>query len=531
VNLFWPPLIILQLLVVWITFVLIKPSESTAEKGTSVSGDADVKARADAASARFEPSERIYGDSLLSNAPPVIESDAKSGGCLNGRPRKSVLGKVNDALHELNDYVTLQQAVQDATSPVLSACDIERMYIESALEEAERQLKLYRELSKDAQFKELYDERYASIGGTLRRRQSRDAKPEERPVQIACADFSFPPTHPDPAIDESIRRKLTMAIDDYSMFLKAVLGRLQRPDLRRMFDEKMRDAHCQDILTRIRCFEAGLEWRYIANIEKGRSALEKPPSYAPSRLDLRFDSPTVQTLIHRVPTHLADRAFAQADPSPRSELRREIEETVIGLKVPLLAHFTRACNLESILEHGLRSIVKAQDAGIKPRVNDVVRLDGRPDAISLSIAFPNHKMFYSYRQKHPDEEWVVLLIDPAILWKKNCGFCQRNASDHRVRTLPLPSLMNASAFRGMFDPVEDLPTRQEQKLMDFDPTDPQAEVLVFETIEPQFIEGVAFDSHEVQAVCAHFVGDRRCAVFDRDTGPFASRGYARKWSS
>ncbi|SAL77396.1 DarT ssDNA thymidine ADP-ribosyltransferase family protein [Caballeronia telluris] len=338
VNLFWPPLIILQLLVIWMTFALIKPRESTAEKGTSGARDGDVEARADAASTRFDPSQRIYGESLVSNGAPVIEEGANA-------------------------------------------------------------------------------------------------------------------------------------------------------------------------------------------------ALDQPPSYAPSRIDFRFESPAVQTLIHPLPTNLADRAFTQADPSPRSEERREIEDTAIHLQVPLLAHFTRACNLESILEHGLRSIEKAQDAGIRPRVNDAFRLDGRPDAISVSIAFPNHRMFYSYRQRDPEEEWVVLLIDPAILWMKSCGFCQRNASDHRVRALPLPGLMDASAFRSMFDPVDDLPTRQEQKLMDFDPTDPQAEVLVFDTIEPRFIEGIAFDSQEVQTACAHLVGDRRCAVFDRNTGPFASRGYARKWSN
>ncbi|MCC8392510.1 DUF4433 domain-containing protein [Paraburkholderia sp. MMS20-SJTR3] len=194
----------------------------------------------------------------------------------------------------------------------------------------------------------------------------------------------------------------------------------------------------------------------------------------------------------------------------------------------MLAHFTRASNLESILTHGLCSVTKAAEIGIAPNINDEQRLDGRRAGASLSIGFPNHKMFFKYRQMNPQERWVVLGINSAVLWEKNCGFCQRNAADHRIRALPLASLTGVAAFRGMFDQLDDLPSRAEQNLQAFDPTDPQAEVLVFDVIEPQYIEAVAFDSHELKNAFSASLGDRYAEVFGAETGPFASRGYYRK---
>jgi len=210
------------------------------------------------------------------------------------------------------------------------------------------------------------------------------------------------------------------------------------------------------------------------------------------------------------------------------DVKKEIEAKAVAVDVPLLAHFTRARNLASILEHGLCSIVEAKELGITPHVNDLLRLDGHPDAISLSIAFPNHKMFFKYRQKKLSEDWVVLLIEPAALWRKKCGFCQRNAADHRIRERPLSDLMNVDAFISMFEEIDGVPARRKQGLFDYDPTDPQAEVLVFETIEPSLITGVAFDSPQVASDHSHLKGNRRWLVFLKNEGPFSSRDFVRK---
>ena len=41
----------------------------------------------------------------------------------------------------------------------------------------------------------------------------------------------------------------------------------------------------------------------------------------------------------------------------------------------------------------------------------------------------------------------------------------------------------------MFEEIDGLPARSEERLKSFDPTDVQAEVLVFDVIEPAYITG------------------------------------------
>jgi len=70
-------------------------------------------------------------------------------------------------------------------------------------------------------------------------------------------------------------------------------------------------------------------------------------------------------------------------------------------------HFTRANNLPDIIKHGIYPISRIAEIGVTPEINDELRLDGRLDGISLSIAFPNSRMFYKYRQENQPEALLV----------------------------------------------------------------------------------------------------------------------------
>ena len=214
-------------------------------------------------------------------------------------------------------------------------------------------------------------------------------------------------------------------------------------------------------------------------------------------------------------------------PSLSETTKLDIRNAVIHQQLPSLIHFTRASNLNSILTHGLCSVTEAHERGIKPNINDQMRLDRLPQAISLSIGFPNHRMFYKYRQLAPNEQWVILVIDPSVLWKQPSAFCQRNAADHRIRERPLNELMTADAFRSMFVEIPGGPSRKEQRLRDDDPTDAQAEALVFETIEPGKIGGVAFDSAQTKKLHEHMLGNRAWQVYKPNSGLFGIRSLAR----
>jgi hypothetical protein len=210
---------------------------------------------------------------------------------------------------------------------------------------------------------------------------------------------------------------------------------------------------------------------------------------------------------------------------PRIRIRAFAEQ----LEIPYLVHFTRLENLESILEHGIFPVNRFEEVGTDPVINDQLRLDGHLDGISVSIAFPNSQMFYKCRKEDEGSNWVVLILAPSILWEKDCAFCKHNAADGRISCQPIDALKTHQAFQDLFSEVPGIQTRAEQCLKAFDPTDVQAEILVFDIIEPELIGPIVFDSSEVKNRYNEIVGDRRTYAHAKDKGLFASRGYARKY--
>lgn len=173
-----------------------------------------------------------------------------------------------------------------------------------------------------------------------------------------------------------------------------------------------------------------------------------------------------------------------------------LKDAVKERDVKILWHFTRLSNLESILDIGLLPRSQFTKFGLNPDINDEYRYDECSEANCLSISFPNYKMFFKYRKQDESVEWVVLGIKTDVLWQKDCAFCVTNAASASVRFIPLPERKGIAAFNKLFDEIEGKPNREKLKLPKFYPTDPQAEVLVFDRIEPEFIIGAAFNSED-----------------------------------
>lgn len=167
-----------------------------------------------------------------------------------------------------------------------------------------------------------------------------------------------------------------------------------------------------------------------------------------------------------------------------------MESEVKSRSIDYIWHFTRIENVDSILANGLipRATLEAQRVAVA--YNDSYRMDGQRAANCLSIGHPNYKMFYSLRCQNSSQAWVVLAFKSDILWIKDCAFCHENAASNNVTAIPIQNRKGIAAFRGMFDPVAGKPDRETLKLPDNCPTNPQAEILVFETIEPQYIAAV-----------------------------------------
>lgn len=196
-------------------------------------------------------------------------------------------------------------------------------------------------------------------------------------------------------------------------------------------------------------------------------------------------------------------------------------------QIPCLVHFTRVANLPGILRRGIVPIAAAQQFGVKPLINDELRLDECPDASSLSIGFPNALMFYKYRCQSSDLDWVVLEVDPAVLWTRPSLFCSRNAASAAMRRQSRAQRATVEAFCGMYEDVVGTQVRGGQPLRCFDPTDVQAEVLVTGVIEPQFIRRAVFSHPAVRDRYLPATADLQTQIDRPGRGYFAERTCAR----
>lgn len=206
--------------------------------------------------------------------------------------------------------------------------------------------------------------------------------------------------------------------------------------------------------------------------------------------------------------------------------RQGIKDYADQAQVPFLVHFTQAPNLPSIFQHGIVPRVRCGELRVQPIVNDAHRLDGRLTANCTSIGFPNSPMFYKFRRANQNSEWAVLLLDRSILWEKQCAFCRHNAADNRISARPLQDLMTPAALVGMYEEIEGFESRVNQQLMSYDPTDVQAEVLVFDVIEPALIQAIAFDNQRVKAQYEHLAAGKHVRIYGSNRGPFAGRSSA-----
>ncbi len=175
--------------------------------------------------------------------------------------------------------------------------------------------------------------------------------------------------------------------------------------------------------------------------------------------------------------------------------KQQIKEFALERGIKHLVHFTKIENIDGIVSNGLRGRNYLDSKFYKYLFNDSIRLDKFPTSSCLSVSFPNNKMFYKYRMQDKSVDWVVLLIDPSVLWENECAFCHKNAAGSTVRSKSLSKLMSFSSFQSMF--YED---ESRTCLDDNLTTDPQAEILCFEKIPLEKILTFAFESTTAKSI-------------------------------
>lgn len=204
--------------------------------------------------------------------------------------------------------------------------------------------------------------------------------------------------------------------------------------------------------------------------------------------------------------------------------KEKIKKFAGEIEIPALVHFTPISNLENILKKG---ILCREDIDDTAETNDELRLDGRKNTISTSIAFPNSSMFYKYRQEKGGL-WAVVGISKKVLWELDCLFCKHNAADNRISQLSNESLSVVDALKAMYDEHDGMPSREDQRLRKYDPTDVQAEVLIEKHIPAKYLVGIVFPDKPSREKHANLTKKRKVIEHSRNKGYFASRSYVRR---
>lgn len=159
-------------------------------------------------------------------------------------------------------------------------------------------------------------------------------------------------------------------------------------------------------------------------------------------------------------------------------------------------HFTNVENLDSILKHGLMPSTDIKANCLAAKINDNLRLEGCPDANCISISYPNYKLFYTFRKKPEmnNAMWCVIELKSSILWDKKCRYCTNNAASSEQKENREADFNSFSKFINLF---KNIPGKQNRILLGLPksyPTNPQAEVLVFDVIESEYIKKIHFNN-------------------------------------
>ncbi len=190
---------------------------------------------------------------------------------------------------------------------------------------------------------------------------------------------------------------------------------------------------------------------------------------------------------------------------PKPDPQKEAIQTILQRrKIKKLIHFTAIENLENIFQFGILPILTLKEKNIPYRYNDETRFDGKRDCICLSVEYPNHKMFYKYRQ-NPENQYAVVVLNAESILLNDCTkyYCETNAANRHIRE-KLLRLTTPECLENMFQPEISIATNSNDKISlykrkesdpDFITTDPQAEILIEGKIETKDIMEIHFSNY------------------------------------
>lgn len=438
-----------------------------------------------------------------------------------------VCQEINRFTTSARESITLHMQVEEATKQLQHEMMVERVLIEKAIEHSEFLLQADKKRSAmSPAHRVLFDEaklKFEKIHEDKNSSSSQEVPDYRRP------DFSMTNGAYDDAMALAIRDKISSLKQERDDYIAAANKKLRDPRLAAYFVEiferrggpetakSLKKAAPSVVLGGTKRENATTEnWKVV-------NALATPSiEETESKTDCNLPSP------RETAAKFALRETMASIAATHPQTRIAIMNWTKTIDPPYLLHFTQVENIPSIMHNGLCPVSTLTEASTPFHANDCLRLDGHKDAVSLSIAHPNDRMFSKYRWQDLQQKWAVLVLDPSILWLLPTAFNRHNAADKRMSRLSREERMSVEAFDGMFQPPNDLPSRKENRLLPFDPTDVQAELLVFCVIKSFFVTGVVFGDADSLNACTSGLTKRRLSIHSEGRGFFGARTYARK---
>lgn len=483
---FATPLILIQLLVIWGTYSLFAPKEAPPKVAARSNTDRHPSDKSRSASVS-KVTQKVASSRTVGQGNPDISEDGSKEPD-TGAFQTDTIRQLLRKLEKVNANLDKMKLISEITQKVERQVFDEKIAIESALEIAEfQEVRRKHVEGLDDKSRKIYENSHKLAKQLL----SSDKKESAYSLEITSVpDFKSVPNHDIPEVAAAVKAKYASLAQERSQRLNALFCKLER-------EPRIQEAFWAELGAESKALLLG--------------SLDRKPS---------------ERLSESQP--LATRLFGTQN-NVVSDLRNcaSLGERVAARQIPYLVHFTRVENIPSIMKAGLLSVRDLREAAATFVANDQGRWDGHAAASCLSIAHPNEKLFYRWRKQNPETAWVVLVLTPDIMTALPVAFCPHNAADARMRKKDIKTLQSVAAFDEMFAEHETTPHRDLQGLSSFDPSDVQAEVLVFEKIPPTNIVGAAFcDSVALQKYGGQF-GSRPVRHVPDGEGFFGSRERAR----
>jgi hypothetical protein len=198
----------------------------------------------------------------------------------------------------------------------------------------------------------------------------------------------------------------------------------------------------------------------------------------------------------------------------------DIRVDVMKRGITRLCHFTQSRKFIDMIAETHAILPTSEIQKNHRDMLDALRLDGRLDHVCCSIEYPNVWYFEKIKNNDPlFRDWVILCLNPCLLWERQCLFSPLNAATQRGafitkgwdgwRSLFAPYIQGAGGY-----------VRSRQNILSCSPTDDQAEVLVPGPIPKNFIQAVIVrDEEQARSERARFRALKLDITFDWIVSP------------